>query len=161
MPVAMSRERKLTVHIDTLVRMLFQIQFLFDVFPQKIMNILVVNLKIRGVDQVLHIFACINRLESSVRKYMENPSYLEYVFKGSRNDSSLSSRIRNSLHRETFATASLAVGKYGPIVTLKYTLSIYLLKMFSQRDQLPQRGQNRCHYRQLLQQNQVHRLHRR
>ena len=49
-------------------------------------------------------------------------SDLEYVLKRARNDSPLRCRVIDSLHREAFATSSLSIGEYSPVIALKNPL---------------------------------------
>ena len=73
-----------TWHINSFVRMFFELQLLLDVVPEQISDLFVVDLKVGRVYEVLHVFAGVDRLED--------------VLERARNDSSLRSRTCDALN---------------------------------------------------------------
>lgn len=101
---------RLTLDVDTLVRVLLQRQPLLGVLPQQVSDLLVVNLQVGRVHEVL------GRLGHG--------DGLEDVFEGARYDPTLlAARRGDALHGEALAAAGLSVGEHGAVVTFQHALS--------------------------------------
>ena len=83
--------------------MLLQFQFHFVILSKKISDVFIVDLQVGGSHQKLDIFRDLD--------------VLKYMLECTRNDTSLSCWISNTLHTEGFTTACLTISKYGAIVT--------------------------------------------
>ena len=56
------------MHIHPFVRVLLQVKFLLDVLPKEVVDVLVIDLQVRSVDQVLHVLAGVNSLNERIVK---------------------------------------------------------------------------------------------
>ena len=57
----------LTLNVDTFVRMFLEVQSLFDVLPQQIPDLLIVDFKVGRMDQILVTLRHLNRLKDVVK----------------------------------------------------------------------------------------------